>query len=390
MHQVSRADFHNLTEWGGFTWHLITGAVHACSTEEAEVDLCAKCFSFTEKTVAADAHNPKRADDDWDDYDDLYVQKGFAPENSIAAGQDMGTFYVLEQANVPYRTSTLEEMVLAKARCNLTFNKLTDCGKHLGKRVLTSFICVYPHQPVDAWYDDFTKGVLEAALQRYRFLCVGPNPRRQALERAATQHSDGVCRAVVLFNNLQMLARLHGHAQPPSVSEMQTMINEAHAPAKHHCNDENVLELEKELAKGASDVASGRANPGCNPDDDATAEEELAAEEGSPVHCSDVNAECAADEEYGEAATNAVGVLQCHEDSGATVARAIRKLAGQGGAGGDNDAEEEGEDDAAATPKPKHTQARAFTMRREQVRCTLFSCSLYFALARAITTGTAE
>ncbi len=168
---------------------------------------------------------------------------------------------------------------------------------------------------------------------------------------------------------------------------MQEMISQAGTPPVHQSED---VSLEEAIAEAGSDIATGRANPGAEPpvepdvpaEDDAAAEpdaapaQDVTAAEHSPA-CPGAN-----DDDYMEAATNAVGVMQCHEDSGATVINAIRKLARQRTNGtGDQDDEDHNENASAIPPQPKRTEARAFTMQREHVSSPVL---VLFAFARLV------
>ena len=108
----------HFVEFHGRTYHCHPDAV---DLDTGACDLCSDCVRFGRCTLgnaltAGRPHPCERLDEyySWD-----------APEGSIAAGDDIGTFEALEEFGVATDVSQLEVLVLARARAYAIINKVT-------------------------------------------------------------------------------------------------------------------------------------------------------------------------------------------------------------------------------------------------------------------------
>ena len=110
----------HFVEFHGRTYHCHPGAVDLAT---GACDLCSDCVRFGRPTLghALRAGRPHPCDR----LDEYYSSD--APEGSIAAGDDIGTFEALEEFGVATDVSQLEVLVLARARAYAIINKVTAC-----------------------------------------------------------------------------------------------------------------------------------------------------------------------------------------------------------------------------------------------------------------------
>ena len=192
---------------------------------------------------------------------------------------DYGRLNGLRELNVETTLSTMEQLVLAKARCYQVVYKVVAHGsersvKHEGHGI------IFPHSVVSSAEEsgapsdsaDFSLDLLRAAVENTRVLFVGPKGTCTQLERQALlgRIASLKLRPEVLFNHLLLQAR---GGSSPTLERIKQVISQwsLGEDIRFECRRSDATE--KELAKDQSDVAGVRS----------VGPERSAAEEDSPL-----------------------------------------------------------------------------------------------------------
>ena len=307
---MPRAAFYNITVVNGKPLHVISESLRG-----TKMDLCHKCSLGLKKSpqqaseTAEEEDFVESADEDSDEpgsgskvdrFDDLYVSN--APANSIAAGADYGRLRYLSDLGIPTDVSTLEQLVLATARCHHVIFKVVAYDNQTNRKRLHGHSIVCPQRP-EPLSKEFGEEALAAAYGSVTILFVGPSGQQEKLERAALKIEDLRLRPEVIYNFLTIKHVLHGEKPPPSIDEVVKLIEDHGLEAHIKENARRQLDTAVERATEASDVANVRSaaqSPRLAQENDAEAESAVTTGEEvapnlSPVglfedHCQDMSA----------------------------------------------------------------------------------------------------
>ena len=252
---VARVVLYNFAHVNGKVLHVIPETMRG-----GKIDMCSFCHSGFPETKCGERRKLVLSGDGGstatrDTFDDLYVSN--APLCSIASGADFGRLRGLSEMGITTDVSTLEQLVLAEARCHHVVFKVVAYGEDTSRLRLHGHSIVCPQKPEDC--EKFGEAALAAAFESVRIVFVGPSGEKGKLERAALKIDDLRLRPDVIYNFLTIKYMLHGGEPPPSMDEVQSLIAK-HGGLKKHL-DKNarwVTDVSVERAAEASDVANVR------------------------------------------------------------------------------------------------------------------------------------
>jgi len=224
----------NYVEFKGKYLHCIPEAVDA----EKNFDLCMKCGSRDKDK------KPKTA----------------PPCDSVAAGMDYGRLSHLSKMGVPTKTSSLENLVLASARCYQVTCKVVAHNTTRGVR-LEGHGIIFPQKVVAlAESDSSFEARLKAAYGKVRVLFVGPRDKVTNMEVLALRLRSLQLRYVVLHNFMTLQHALDPamHEAPPSLAEIKETVDTspvAQGVTMLRCEP---TQVDDDLRKQQSDIAAVR------------------------------------------------------------------------------------------------------------------------------------
>jgi hypothetical protein len=218
--------------------------------------LCKRCGRAWDSSKQATRTMPNINAVD-DDLEDLYALN--APPGSIAHGADFGRLSAMRSKGVRVDVSTLEQLVLAEARCHQVIYKVIAYEEQTDRKRLHGHSIVCPQRATDFDHVGFGKAALEAAFAAIRVVFVGPNGMRTKMEAAALKIDDLRLRPDVIFNFLTINNILHNGPPPPSLDEVIKMIADhggvtAHLKEHARC----VLDTTVDRQTTSSDIANVR------------------------------------------------------------------------------------------------------------------------------------
>jgi hypothetical protein len=248
---IPRTDLHSLFEVGQHAYHVVPEAV----LEGQQVKLCKRCGRGWEKRGQAKrtAYSPEVL---IDDFEDLYASN--APALSIAHGEDFGRLSALRSKGIRVDVSTLEQLLLAEARCHQIVYKVIAYGQITARKRLHGHSIVFPHHAQDIEPNGFGKAALEAAFAAVRIVFVGPDGMRQKMEDIALKIEDLRLRPDVIFNFLTLNHLLHNGPAVPSMDEVVRLIEENSLAAYINKHARSVPDTSIDEIATPSDVAGVR------------------------------------------------------------------------------------------------------------------------------------
>jgi len=256
-------------------WHLLPEA----TSSEGKFDACHSCSKCI-KSVGWGPANRKPRCTGFDIFEDLYSTN--APQNSIAAGENYGTFRRLRELKINTDWSQLEKLVLAEARLHIVTFKLVANGLPTARVKMYGHCIIAPQHPQvappkastsDAFEDpeghdpaphrSFCGRALSAALRDVRICFIGPKGEQGKLEKAALKIDDMRLRAEMLFNALTMRQRfvgeLFGDIASPTIEELQSILDSETGLKTHiRINARHIINDCVEKAALGSDVGGVR------------------------------------------------------------------------------------------------------------------------------------
>lgn len=131
------------------TYHVVPEACFSENQTQCTFS-CDKCYRHRGKGNLATPRPSRLGNNGQDTFDDLYFEigKNGAPSSSIAGGEDYGRQSFLLNKHGIQPPSTLEALVLAKARTHYVAVKIVANGHETHASRLNGATITFPHEPV--------------------------------------------------------------------------------------------------------------------------------------------------------------------------------------------------------------------------------------------------